>query len=89
MAASQQRTKVNNRAALNTLMGNIHSLRHPDGMIKHPYFDERFSSNSAGVREMKRKFCEAVILLLEENGHVVDPDGKTAPRRSAAAKESK
>lgn len=53
--------------ALKLLIDNIGNLEHPHGWIKHPYFDERFAQNPEGVRDLKRKFCEAIVLLLEKN----------------------
>ncbi|TDH48504.1 hypothetical protein E2F47_23600 [Mycobacterium eburneum] len=68
MAAQPKPVTIRSKAALELLVDNIANLEHPHGWIKHPYFDERFAQNPAGVRELKRKFCEAVILLLEKNG---------------------
>ena len=58
--------KIRNKEALQLLIENIANLPHPDGMIKHPYFDEMFAANKQGVRDLKRKFCEAIMLVLEE-----------------------
>lgn len=71
LMSASRRAIIRNRAALTTLVDNIAALNHPDGVIKHPYFDERFAVNSAGIREMKHKFCEAIMLLMESNGHIV------------------
>jgi len=64
------------------LMEHIDNLRHPMGWIKHPYFQERFSDNPTGVRELKKRFCEAIVLLLEQNDKLKKRPGR--PRKNAS-----
>lgn len=77
---NQPTVNIEDKETLQLLIDNIHNLEHPAGWIKHPYFDERFSANRAGVREVKRLFCEAVVLLLEKNERLKKP---RAPRKAA------
>lgn len=58
---------VKDRATLDLLMDNISNLEHPLGWIKHPYFQDRFAGNPEGVREIKKRFCEALVILLEKH----------------------
>jgi hypothetical protein len=53
--------------AVRLLEDNIHNLEHPDGWIKHPYFNQRLTGHSTAINAMKHKFCEAIIMLLEDN----------------------
>lgn len=90
MTAQPFATKVDNPDVVKLLTDNIHHLEHPLGWIKHPYLQERFSGNPAGVHEVKKRFCEAVVLLLEKNGKLAPKKAakKAAPRkRTTAAKE--
>jgi hypothetical protein len=64
---NQPVAQIEDRETLQLLIDNIHNLEHPAGWIKHPYFDERFAQNREGVRQVKRIFCEAVVLLLEKH----------------------
>jgi hypothetical protein len=64
---NQPVAQIEDRETLQLLIEHIANLEHPAGWIKHPYFDERFAQNRAGVREVKRIFCEAVVLLLEKH----------------------
>ena len=81
MSAQPFTVNVGDKEALKLLVDNIHNLKHPGGWIKHPYFDARFSGNPEGVNELKKRFCEAIVLLLEENGHLKRRPGR--PRNDA------
>jgi hypothetical protein len=77
--------KIHDQATLKLLIDNIANLEHPLGWIKHPYFQERFTGNADGVREMKKRYCEAIVLLLEKHDRL--RSGKTT-RKSAAKPRS-
>lgn len=77
-----QPTKIDDQETLKLLVDNIHCLEHPAGWIKHPYFQERFAGNAEGVREVKKRFCEAIILLLEKNDRLKKRPGR--PRKDGA-----
>lgn len=64
---AQPQNRIRSTEALQLLIDNISHLEHPHGIIKHPYFDERFAQNPDGVRDLKRKFCEAIVMLLEKH----------------------
>lgn len=68
-------------AILKLLTDNIANLKHPRGWIKHPYFQEQFSGNPEGIRELKTMFCEAIYDLLAENDKLKKPVGR--PRKDA------
>jgi hypothetical protein len=68
-----QPPKIHSKPLLELLIDNIARLRHPAGIIKHPYFDETFAANKDGVRDMKRKFCEAFCLLMQDNPELLIP----------------
>lgn len=72
--------------SVNLLLDNIHNLEHPLGWIKHPYFQEQFSGNPEGVREIKKRFCEAVVLLLEKNDKIKKRAGR--PRKTDAESDA-
>lgn len=76
--------KIEDKETLQLLLDNIHNLEHPLGWIKHPYFDDRFSTNRAGVLEIKKRFCEAVVLLLEKNDKLKKRPGRP-PKNNANA----
>lgn len=64
--------KIEDQITLQLLIDNIHCLEYPlpnmgTQYIKLPYFDERFAPNQQAVQETKRRFCEALVLLLEDN----------------------
>jgi hypothetical protein len=63
--------KVHDQETLQLLMDHIHNLEYPlpqgTQWLKLPYFQERLSGNPAGVLEVKKRFCEAIVLLLERN----------------------
>ena len=84
-AAQPFSVKVEDEETLNLLIDNIANLSHPMGWIKHPYFDERFSDNPDGVRQLKRRFCESIVLLLESNDKLKKRPGR--PRKHAADDE--
>ena len=84
-AAQPFSVKVEDEETLNLLIDNIANLSHPMGWIKHPYFDERFSDNPDGVRQLKRRFCESIVLLLESNDKLKKRPGR--PRKNAAYDE--
>lgn len=73
--------QIEDKETLKLLMDNIDNLEHPRGWIKHPYFQERFAGNPDGVRETKRVFCEALVLLLEKNDKLKKRSGR--PRKDA------
>ena len=81
MNQPQPLVSIGDKQTLKLLMDNISNLKHPQGWIKHPYFDERFSGNPDGVRQIKRMFCEAVVMLLEENDKLKKKPGR--PRKDA------
>jgi hypothetical protein len=62
---------VDDQETLKLLMDNIHNLEYrlPGGSqwLKLPYFQEQLSGNREGVLEIKRRFCEAIVQLLEKN----------------------
>lgn len=68
--------KVTDQQTLKLLMDNIHNLEYrmagSSQWLKLPYFQEQLSGNRAGVREVKRRFCEAIVQLLEKNGRLKD-----------------
>lgn len=74
--------KIDDKETLKLLVDHIANLEHPLGWIKHPYFEERFSGNPEGVRELKTRFCEAIILLLEKNDKLKKRPGR--PRKDDA-----
>lgn len=82
MPAQPFSAPVKDAATVKLLVDNIHNLEHPLGWIKHPYFQERFSGNPDGVREVKKRFCEAIVLLLEKNDKLKTP---AKPRARKAA----
>jgi hypothetical protein len=58
-------------------MDHIHNLEYPlpnrgTQWLKLPYFQEQLSGNREGVLEVKKRFCEAIVLLLEKNGRLKD-----------------
>lgn len=66
---------VQDTETLQLLIDNIHCLQYPlpgrgTQWIKLPYFDERFAPNTEAVQETKRRFCEAITLLLQNNGRL-------------------
>jgi hypothetical protein len=77
--------KVSNQAALKVLIDHVHNLEYPlpggTQWIKNPYFQERFAANQEGVREVKRRFCEAIVLLFEKHDLLKKPPGR--PRKDA------
>lgn len=73
MPAQPFSAPVKDAATVKLLVDNIHNLEHPLGWIKHPYFQERFSGNPGGVREVKKRFCEAIVLLLEKHDKLKTP----------------
>ena len=70
-----QPPKIHSKPALQLLMDNVHQLRHPSGVIKHPYFQTQFAAPDSvqGIREMQQKFAEAILLLLQDNPEVLIP----------------
>jgi hypothetical protein len=80
MPAQPLAVNVEDKEALKLLLDNIENLYHPRGWIKHPYFQERFSGNPDGVREVKRLFCEAIVMLLEKNDKLKKRPGR--PRKA-------
>lgn len=67
--------KVLDQETVKLLMDNIHNLEYPlprggTFWLKLPYFQERLSGNPDGTREVKKRFCEAIVLLLEKNGRL-------------------
>lgn len=68
--------KVSDQETLTLLMDNIHNLEYrlagSSQWLKLPYFQEQLSGNREGVREIKRRFCEAIVQLLEKNGRLKD-----------------
>jgi hypothetical protein len=62
---------INDQDTLKLLMDNIHCLEYrlPGGSqwLKLPYFQAQLSGNRDGVNEVKRRFCEAIVQLLEKN----------------------
>lgn len=73
---------VGDKEALELLVNNIGALPHPHGTINHPYFNSRIAGPNRGqVDAMKRKFCEAIVLLLESGGHLKKRPGR--PRKNA------
>ena len=82
MNQPQPLVSVEDKQTLQLLMDNISNLKHPNGWIKHPYFDERLAGNPDGVRQIKRMFCEAVVMLLEENDRLKKRPGR--PRKDDA-----
>ncbi|MEZ0366795.1 hypothetical protein ACAG26_24280 [Mycobacterium sp. pUA109] len=91
MAKSAQPEKpfalINDRETLKLLVDNIHNLEYPlvgtTQWIKLPYFQDRLSGNAAGVNEVKRRFCEAIVLLLEKNGRLKTESPLRRKRRRA------
>jgi hypothetical protein len=76
--------KVQDQETLKLLMDNIHNLEYPlpghgTQWLKIPYFQERLSGNPDGVREIKKRFCEAIVLLLEKNDRLKKRPGR--PRK--------
>lgn len=69
------------RETLKVLMDNIHNLYHPLGWIKHPYFQPRMFATSDGMKteahpgqeEANKRFCEALLLLLDKHGKLKKP----------------
>lgn len=74
--------KIDDRETFQILVDNIANLEHPLGWIKHPYFEERFAANPDGVRELKKRFCEAIVLLLEKHDKLKKRPGR--PRKNDA-----
>jgi hypothetical protein len=68
--------KIDDQETLQLLMDNIHCLEYRlaggSQWLKLPYFQEQLSGNREGVREIKRRFCEAIVQLLEKNGRLKD-----------------
>lgn len=79
-AAQPFGAQVDDKETLQLLVDHIDNLEHPLGWIKHPYFQERFADNPTGVRELKTRFCEAIMLLLEKNDKLKKRPGR--PRKS-------
>ena len=76
--------KVQNQEALKLLMDNVHNLEYPlpgHGVqwLKLPYFQELLSGDREGVREIKKRFCEAIIILFEKNDMLRKKPGR--PRK--------
>jgi len=71
---------VKDTETLRILTDNISALPHPNGIIRHPYFDTRFTSNRKAVQDMTRIFCEAIVLLLEKHDRLRKPPGR--PRKT-------
>lgn len=84
MPAQPTLAKTDHPDVVKLLTDNIHNLEHPLGWIKHPYFQERFAANQDGVREIKKRFCEALVLLLEKNDKL-RADPKKPARTDKAA----
>jgi hypothetical protein len=77
--------KVEDQETVQLLMDHIHNLEYPlpghgTQWLKLPYFQERLSGNVEGVREVKKRFCEAIVLLLEKNDRLKKKPGR--PRKS-------
>jgi hypothetical protein len=70
--------KIRDKETLQLLIDHIANLEHPAGWIKHPYFQDRFTGGGDAVREVKRRYCEAIVLLLEKNDRL-----KKSPKRSS------
>ena len=72
--------KVQDQETLKLLMDNVHNLEyHLAGgsqWLKLPYFQERLSGNPEGVKEIKRRFCEAIVMLLEKNDRLKKKPGR-------------
>lgn len=73
--------RVEDQDTLKLLIDNIHCLEYPltghgTSYLKIPYFDEKYVPNPEAVRETKRRFCEALVLLLERNDRL-----KKVPRK--------
>ncbi|WP_136244777.1 hypothetical protein [Mycobacterium intracellulare] len=83
MPAQPTLAKTDHPDVVKLLTDNIHNLEHPLGWIKHPYFQEQFTANQDGVREIKKRFCEALVLLLEKHDKLKPPPKKRAPRKAA------
>lgn len=72
-SSAQQKpyASVKDQETLKLLIDNIHALEYPilggTQWLRLPYFQERFAGNPPGVQEVKRRFCEAIVLLLERN----------------------
>jgi hypothetical protein len=68
--------KVKDQETLKLLMDNIHNLEYKlagsSQWLKLPYFQERLSGNPSGVLEIKRRFCEAIVQLLEAHDRLKD-----------------
>jgi hypothetical protein len=68
--------KVSDPETLKLLMDNIHNLEYrlagSSQWLKLPYFQEQLSGNRDGVLEVKRRFCEAIVQLLEKHGRLKD-----------------
>ena len=77
MPASQRATEAvqaartsTKHSAVQLLSDNIAALPHKNGTIKHPYFGGPAAINSPGLNMMRKMFCEAIIDLLDEHGHL-------------------
>jgi len=68
-----QPTTMHSKPALQLLEENIARLKHPAGIIKHPYFDDTFAANKDGVRDLRKKFCEGILLVFQDNPEVLVP----------------
>ena len=68
-----QPVRIVSKPALDLLVDNIANLKHPFGTIKHPYFDDRFAADKEGVRDLRQKFCEAILLAFQDNPEVLIP----------------
>jgi hypothetical protein len=85
MSAQPFAVKIDDKETLQLLYDNLHNLEHPAGWIKHPYFDERFAANPDGVREVKKRFCEALVLLLEKHDRLKKRPGRSRKADNADA----
>jgi hypothetical protein len=68
--------KVTDQETLQLLMDNIHNLEYhlagSSQWLKLPYFQTQLSGNREGVNEVKRRFCEAIVQLLEKHDRLKD-----------------
>lgn len=64
-------THIRDTETLQLLVDNIACLPYPvagrEMWIKHPYFNPMVARDRKNVVELKQRFCEAIVMLLEKH----------------------
>src|SRR5271168_368736 len=88
MTQAQPQT-VQHQKTLKLLLDNVDLLVHPLGPIPHPYFNDPLRSGGEGRSEIRKLYCEALVLLLEKNDRLNDRPGEVKAVRSKTPQDER